>query len=266
LTYNLDIATPKSVTNTIELQPVVYSSVENKLSIQLYLPPNHKYLRKDDTSTIKLMNCTHLTNWQTKSTPVCLTDDADSDCETALTANQISDIISTCEFQYINPDPVVSLTGNGLLVQGLTTTAYEDNKPITKGLPIVMYSNKPVLVRIAGKTDITFPAIEEVVPKILTTKLSKIDLLALSTRALWSVFWRDFDLNDYLEYINLALNLLFIPLSFISFCMTCACCKCCKRKKKHSSIERRSRRSIMSKEEKKELQERNKRLLSRANR
>ena len=261
LSFDLDIAVPKSVSKVQLLQPIAYTSLDNRYSIELYTPPEYKYIHKELGSSIKLVNCSYMTKWQAESMPICH-EEAESTCEKALTQEVISDILAHCDFTFTHPEPVIKVSDNGLLIQGISIKAHEDGRTINKPLPLLIYSNKQIMVMVGEDTELTFPAIERIPnPRILTTKLSKTEILQLSTRALWSTFWRTLDIPDYLSYLNLALVIIFGPMSSVALCMNC----CCKSKRKNRHIEMRSSRNKkMTKKEKKERTETNLRLLNRA--
>jgi hypothetical protein len=213
-------------------------------------------LKKEESSNIHMMNCSAKTTWQNLAVPICI-EIPENDCEKALNTENIGEILSACEFEFSKPENAIKITEEGILIQGLSVKVTEDTKVVTKSLPIVIYSNKKVTVTLDGQVEISYPAIENVTPKILVTKLAKTDLITLLARTIWTTFWRDFDFERYIKFINLGLLAIFSPVS-----LTALIVACCNRKK--VGIERKAKRGKKSKKERKDTEKENLRLLQRA--
>jgi len=62
---------------------------------------------------------------------------------------------------------------------------------------------------------LTIPSVEGTV----TSSLTAIDILAMTTKCYWDTLWINFDYNDYVEWLALALEVILFPLTLIGICL-----------------------------------------------
>jgi hypothetical protein len=204
---NIDFALPKTT------QEVMILVLLNYLGYQLKLPNNTTLVKEPHGTKLQLLQCSHKLVWESIKTPLCKIRDGmegyDS-CLKALTKEDTEHILSICSFTQKDPKPVFKLGNGGLLIQDTECVVTDNGNVVYQPVPFVIFSNKEIQVSL-HEEKLIFPATNSGTPRILTSRLSKIDINMIRIRGASTDFWEIFSIWDYDEYIMFGLDIILIP-------------------------------------------------------
>ena len=210
---NVDVGVPKNTKTITKLYPVNFNGIE------LYIPNDHMYYTEENKNTVNLFNCTSHMAWSSAEKPLCV-EVPPTQCEKALGTNDITDIINECHFQHLTPEPVVRVIEDGIMILSKDTVVTDGIKIITKTPPYILYTNNNVSIQLPDDTVLYIHAGNKVDnPKMVTSQISKMELVNLSIQTWWDCFWREFNILDYMEYLALVLSGITAPCALFSCLM-----------------------------------------------
>jgi hypothetical protein len=131
-------------------------------------------------------------------------------CLKALTKEDTEHILSICFFTQKDPKPVLKLGNGGLLIQNTDCVVTDNGNVVYQPVPFVIFSNKEIQISFYDEK-LIFPATNSGTPRILTSRLSKIDINMIRIRGASTDFWEMFSIWDYDEYIMFGLDIILIP-------------------------------------------------------
>jgi len=214
LTIELDIGVPSTKKEMIRLTPVTYNGV------QLRGEDTDIHFAQDwNNAKVKLLNCTVTNEWVNEHAPICHELKIDDNCKAGLMANDVMKVLKNCLFRYSNPPFAIRLGDNGILVQRNGLTVTNGGNAVYQAPPYVLYTKSEVKISLKGE-ELVFPGLT--IPSVegtVTSSLTAIDILAMTTKCYWDTLWINFDYNDYVEWLALALEVILFPLTLIGICL-----------------------------------------------
>ena len=141
---------------------------------------------------------------------------------THLLRHEVDEAISDCKYEYTTVSIVSCLTTEELLIQGNAEIhVAEGTKVIFQPLPMVIGSNEKVIVTVTGSEEYKYFGSGAKKTGIKISKLTKTQINFILIKATWDNIVRNFQIQDYMEYLALLLQLLFAPLTIVGPVIAC---------------------------------------------
>ena len=214
LSIELDIGVPAARKEIVHLLPITYNGV------QLRGEAKDVYFTGEvDTNKVKLLNCTTDNEWVNKKSPVCHEIAMNENCKHGLMSDDVIKVLKYCLFKYSNPPFAVRLSDNGILVQKTGLTVTNGGRAVYQAPPYVLYTKQEVKISLQGE-ELVIPALTPpMIESTVTSRLTAIDILAMTTKCYWDTLWFDFDYKDYLDWLALAIEGILLPLTLVGICL-----------------------------------------------
>jgi len=194
------------------------------------------------------MHCPHLLDFETDKSPTCTFINPVVDtCLKGLQMDDIPTVLAHCYFERIDSKPFILLEDGGILILNKSVIVKDGEKIIYNPKPLILYTPSNVLLTLET-AEYNFPEKNEVIPKIITSRLTKDDIYTVLKLGSKAEFWKNFRITDYDGYIGLLIDATIAPLLFISLALGC------KRYKKKKALKK-------NKKEQKSNYKKNRRLM-----
>jgi hypothetical protein len=227
----------KSVSYT-KMATVNYEGVELKGKSENFI-----YAKDPQTQKLVLLNCSQ-TEIVSKNVPLCEKVTTMDACLSQLLHHDIDGSIKNCKFTFAEPKISERLNDESILISRAGSQVSENGRLIFRPAPIQIYSNYEVVVS-NGEDEILYqPTVSFDKQQTLTTKLTAKQIQSVIEKANWDEYLDNMQLSDYLEYVAIGLQIVFIPLALCGACLGC----------KNRNIRKIDRRVL--KEHKKDLKRR----------
>jgi len=207
LSCTAQVAVPQSLQTFTEMHRVAYEY------IALDACPDCKYLKNPTTGAMSFVNCSTKIK-TTEDFPTCSVVLLENDCIKELESGGITDIIKQCSFEEFSPDLVTLLPNSGILIQASEDAIISSGtKPLhTKG-PIVVFSPETITISDEGQ-ELSIPSNENVTSLVIVKSLlTDKDITALLSKYYWENLKDSFETDDYVRFVLLGLQILFLPVS-----------------------------------------------------
>ena len=179
------------------------------------------FVRHPESQEILLILCHDLEEVPTK-VPICKQVDELKECLTDLLRHEIDSAISNCKYTYVPTPTVQRLTSEELLIQGSSDIhVAEGSKVIFHPLPMVIGSTEKVTVTVSDSEEYEYFGSGSKGTGIKISKLTKTQVNFLLLKATWDDAVYNFQIQDYVEYLALGLQLVFAPLTVVSLVLAC---------------------------------------------
>jgi hypothetical protein len=223
-----------------KLLPVLYNKVH--VATPEY---GQIFVMEPDTNAVKTLNCQPKTNWKNEQLNICGLVENYGECESALTMKQVDLALSYCFFKFVKPEDDYSfyrLEDDSLLfTQAGQLTV--DNRPTQEFPPLRVYFGDKVVMAIQGEEIEFLSGNPFQTKRIIVSKLTTFQRNRMSIMAYNNFLKEQIRLWDWLDITVLLLELITLPLVFVSlFCQCCNCCGCGKKGRKMKERERNNRR------------------------
>ena len=193
----------------IRAYPVHYDGV----TIMGYTP-NDLFGRTLDVRELKYLDCD---DRQSGDYAVCTENAIPEPCKSALSINNINEIINKCNFTKEEPPIGIILPHGGILIQGDKLTIKNGEASISQRAPLAIYSPEILTVKVEEEDYVFPPAIQIEKLVIVESKLTQKDIDYLIDTYEWEHFWNEVNTDDYIRYILLLIQLIIFPIA-ISGC------------------------------------------------
>jgi len=214
LICELEVSFPTQVQSYFELQPITYNKV------RISGPEKHSILVKSlEGQSIHALTCSSEDILQvSESVPLCKENTDYANCIKNLLHQDLDDTISTCKFSFVDETPLaIRLSDDGILIQGSDIQIANDGKIIFEALPLVIYPANRIVITQKGEEHTFLSGTKAVETRILSTKLTKLQISNMYYKALYEYYLANFDILEYTEHVALILQLLSLPLILSGF-------------------------------------------------
>jgi hypothetical protein len=176
--------------------------------------PNDLFGRTLDVRELKYLDCD---DRQSGDYAVCTENAIPDPCKSALSANNINEIINKCNFTKEEPPIGIILPHGGILIQGDKLTIKNGEASISQKAPLAIYSPEILTVKMEEEDYVFPPAIQIEKLVIVESKLTQKDIDYLVDTYEWEHFWNEVNTDDYIRYILLLIQIIIFPIA-ISGC------------------------------------------------
>jgi len=217
LNAELELSIPATTKDMEKLIPISYGGV------QLRGPESHNdnifYAQTAGTNNIQLLNCTSQMEWSSEHTPICHDIPLNEDCLGGLQQYDTERVMKSCSFTSTFFLDIVRIKNDGILVQSPDFTVIEGGKTLYNQPPFVIFTNQEL--KISNKQqEFVFPAnLNSEKREIITSKLSKIQVLELKAKAHWQDFTHSFNMLEHIDWMAIGIEGLLTPLVFLGICL-----------------------------------------------
>jgi hypothetical protein len=141
-------------------------------------------------------------------------------CEAAVTAINIAEIVKHCNFTKHEKHDTGTVRHDGsVLVQGMDVKIRlrknNDIRVINNEAPVIVYTNGEIILEENGETYV-FPGLKQTMSdEIIITALDKTDIKKLENAYYWQNFWQNFDTEDVIDAVLIAVEVIMLPTSIV---------------------------------------------------
>lgn len=192
--------------NYIQFYPVHYKNIRLKGENIEDL-----WVRTTDVNELVILQCID----DYLDFPVCTEKPIHSFCKRNLDAEDISGIISSCNFTKEEIKPGTVLPHGGLLVQGEDLEMKNGAEKLVKSPPFVIYSPDIVTIRKDGEDFTYLPPIIVEKLVIVESKLTPLDVEKLVNQYKWENFADTIDYEFYIDVALILLQVAVIPIAIV---------------------------------------------------
>jgi hypothetical protein len=211
----LEFRYPNATTQYVKMKILNYGGVQLAGESE-----NLIYAKDPQTQRLVLLNCSHR-EYVNEKIPLCSRMENVDTCLTKILHRDYADAIKNCEFTFAEPEFSERLFDESILVSKQTAQVSENNRLIFKTPPLIIYSNYEVLITVNDDEILYPPTVSFENQAILTTKLSASEIAAMWGKAAWDVYIKGFKWEDYLDFIAIGLQAVFIPVALCGCCLSC---------------------------------------------
>jgi hypothetical protein len=151
---------------------------------------------------------------------VCETIPWHAQCEAAVTSGNIAEIVSHCNFtKHEKHETGIVRHDGSVLVHGMNvkTKIRKDNdiRIINNEAPLIIYTNGELILEENGETYV-FPGLKQPISdEIVESSLDKNDVRKLENAYYWQNFWQNFDTEDVIDVVLIAVEVIMLPTSIV---------------------------------------------------
>jgi len=170
------------------------------------------FARTIDVQELKFLDCN---NAYSGDYAVCIEKEIEEPCKTMIGMDDIRGIIMHCNFTKGTPPVGIVMPNGGVLIQGIGLEIANGKTNIPQKPPMVAYSPEIITIK-TGEEDYVFPPaihVEELT--IIESKLTKEDVQALMDNYEWEKLWNSMEVDDYISYALVLLQVIIFPLAII---------------------------------------------------
>jgi len=171
---------------------------------------NDLFGRTTDVRELKYLDCE---DNQGSDYAVCIEHNVPDPCKSALTADNINDVIKRCNFTKETPPVGIILPHGGVLIQGNDISIKNGDASISQKPPVAIYSPEIITVKVDEEDYIFPPAIQIERLTIVESKLTKTDISNLIKAYEWENFWDNVETDDYVRYILVLIQIIIFPIA-----------------------------------------------------
>jgi hypothetical protein len=139
-------------------------------------------------------------------------------CEAAVTAINIAEIVSHCNFtKHEKHETGIVRHDGSVLVQGMDVKSRvrkgNDIRVLNNEAPLIVYTNGEIILEENGETYI-FPGLKQTInDEVIVSALDKNDVKKLENAYYWQNFWQNFDTEDIIDVVLIAVEIVMLPTS-----------------------------------------------------
>ena len=189
----------------IRVYPVHYNSIRLK-----GYSDHSTFGRTLDVHGLKYLECNNL---HSGDYDVCIEYKVPEKCEKALASGTIKEVINNCNFTMEIPPVGTVLPNGGLLIQGENLDILNGQSALNQEAPIVVYSPNTITVKSNEEDYLFTPAIQVDHLVVVESKLTKEDIENLVQAYEWDNFWDKVEVDDYIRYSLVLLQLIIFPIA-----------------------------------------------------
>jgi hypothetical protein len=241
----ITVLEPATVTSYIKLLPIVYEDV------CIHIPLNSFLVKDQGTSKINILNCDDVQ----LAMPTCTVSEDYTACTTSLQEHDIDASIQTCTFVYSSTTFAIRLGNEAILIHGHQLSVTDNAKPVIQRPPLLVFSNSEVKVSSLFEEKIFKPTVVMTNPRVEISKVTGGQVAAMKVKAYWTKLWNYVLNSDLFNYLSLALEVVFGPMTIIGLCLSC----------RRRTASRKVQAKVVRKQSRKENYERNMSLLNSRN-
>jgi hypothetical protein len=186
-----------------------YAVHYDEISLRGYLDTD-VFVKTPDVQELKYLECS---NEYSGDYAVCMEKEVPEPCKSMLSKDDIRGVISNCNFTMEKPPVGIAIPNGGILIQGEKLAISNGENSISQKPPIVIYSPEVLTIK-SEEEDYVFPPaihIEELI--VIESKLSKDDIQALHDSYHWEKIWEHLEVDDYIRYTLILLQLILFPIA-----------------------------------------------------
>jgi hypothetical protein len=236
---------PATITSYIKLLPIVYEDVN------VYIPSNSFLVKDQGTSKISMLDCDDIQ----LTMPTCTLSDNYASCTASLQEHDIDSSIQSCSFEYSSTAFATRIGNEAILVHGRQLSVTDNARPVIQRPPLLIFSNSEVKVSNLFEEKIFKPTVTMANPRVEISKVTGGQVAAMKVKAYWTKLWNYVLDSDLLNYLSLALEIIFGPMTIIGLCLSC----------RKRSAGKKVQTKVVRKQNRKENYERNMTLLNSRN-
>ena len=236
---------PATITSYIKLLPIVYEDVN------VHIPLNSFLVKDQGTSKISMLDCDDVQ----LTMPTCTLSDNYASCTASLQEHDIDSSIQSCSFEYSSTAFATRIGNEAILVHGRQLSVTDNARPVIQRPPLLIFSNSEVKVSNLFEEKIFKPTVTMANPRVEISKVTGGQVAAMKVKAYWTKLWNYVLDSDLLNYLSLALEVIFGPMTIIGLCLSC----------RKRSAGKKVQTKVVRKQNRKENYERNMTLLNSRN-
>jgi hypothetical protein len=212
---DLEISTPLVIIEGRELLPVHYDNIRLRGDTA-----EQKFITLSGHSNIQILSC-DLYAFNLEDIPACSTFDLKEECEKALQANDIYEIISQCKFTEEIPHPIVQANKGSFLIQGnseLVVSQQVNTEYIplpSSSPPLVVFSPNTLKITVRDQEWVMSSISKVTALKIVKSLLSQKDIQSLVSKYYYQELWDDMDGEDYVRNLLVVLQVILYPVAIL---------------------------------------------------
>jgi hypothetical protein len=206
------------VTQAVNLKEYIRSYPVHYEDITLMgYTPSDVFGRTVDSRELKYLDCT---DEHSGDYAVCIERIVPEHCKSALSAENVQNVIKYCNFTKEVAPIGITLPHGGVLVQGQGVTIKNGEYSIKQVPPIVIYSPDTLTLNYDEEDYVFPPAIQINKLLVIESKLTKSDIEKLVEAYEWENFWENIETDDYIRYALVLLQLIIFPMALFGCYVT----------------------------------------------
>lgn len=208
---DLEITVPSEVKTMHSLIPVHY----NNICLRAF-EASQQFAREVDSKSIQVLDCNHY-EYYSSEMPTCHILEYNLECSKQLLASDISQIIVECNFTKEEPPLGTRTLSKGLLIQGrdLSTQTRDGASlsELSKESPILVFFHQEIVVT-QEDDEFSFTTGQNISgTKLVKTRLSSTDIIALEAKYKWQIYWEQFTNDDFLRFLLIGFQAILYPIA-----------------------------------------------------
>jgi hypothetical protein len=210
----IEVREPTNIQNVIQMIPVHYNRVTLRGITESQL-----FIKSQMGARTQLLDCDIAAHDRVEIN-VCEAIPWHAQCEAAVTAINIAEIIKHCNFTKHEKHDTGTVRHDGsVLVQGMDVKMRlrknNDIRVTNNEAPFIVYTNGEIILEENGETYV-FPGLKQTMSdEIIVTALDKADIRKLENAYYWQNFWQNFDTEDVIDAVLIAVEVIMLPTSIV---------------------------------------------------
>jgi hypothetical protein len=244
----IEVREPTNILNVIQMIPVHYNRVALRGHTDKQL-----FIKTQMGSRTQLLDCDIAAHDRVEIN-VCEAISWHAQCEAAVTAINIAEIVSHCNFtKHEKHETGIVRHDGSVLVQGMDVKSRvrkgNDIRALNHEAPLIVYTNGEIILEENGETYI-FPGLKQTTnDEVIISALDKNDVKKLENAYYWQNFWQNFNTEDVIDVILIAVEIVMLPTSIVGLVYGVLAARSAKRKEakkrnfEHNRLILKNRRS-----------------------
>jgi hypothetical protein len=179
--------------------------------------PSDIFGRTIDSRELKYLDCS---DEHSGDYAVCVERDVPDHCKSALSADNIANVIRYCNFTKEIAPIGLTLPHGGVLVQGEGVTIKNGENSLKQVPPIVIYSPDTVTLNFDEEDYVFPPAIQINKLVVIESRLTTAEIEKLLGEYEWQNFWEHVETDDYIRYALVLLQIIIFPMALFGCYVT----------------------------------------------
>jgi hypothetical protein len=210
----IEVREPTNIQSVIQMIPVHYNRVAIRGNTDSQL-----FIKSQMGSRTQLLDCDIAAHDKVEIN-VCETIPWHAQCEAAVTAINIAEIVSHCNFtKHEKHETGIVRHDGSILVQGMDVKSRirknSDIRIVNNEAPLIIYTNGEIILEENGETYV-FPGLKiPISDEIIVGALDKNDIKKLENAYFWQNFWQNFDTEDIIDVVLIAVEVIMLPTSIV---------------------------------------------------
>jgi hypothetical protein len=210
----IEVREPTNIQHVIHMIPVHYNRVALRGNTDSQL-----FIKSQMGSRTQLLDCDIAAHDRVEIN-VCETIPWHAQCEAAVTAINIAEIVSHCNFtKHEKNETGIVRHDESVLVQGMDVkTRFRKNSDIrivNNEAPLIIYTNGEIILEENGETYVFLRLKIPISDEIIVSALDKNDIKKLESAYFWQNFWHNFDIEDIIDVVLIAVEFIMLPTSIV---------------------------------------------------